>query len=166
MLHTMKKLLLLLSFIVAVGCTQAQNNAKIQNIPKYKILTPDSTYRTQANLKKAMPVMIIYFMPDCGHCQQLIYDMKERMKQDFSKVQIVLITDAMYKMVKGFHRDFGLSAYPNVTVGTEQGSYDILNYYGVKMTPYVAIYNRNGKLLKTFDKEPKVKDLAAVVKKG
>jgi len=165
MIKTMKKLIFFLSFIIVAGCTQAQNNAKIQNIPSYKILTADSTYRTQANLKKNQPVMIIYFSPDCSHCQQLMYDMKGQMK-DFSKIQIVMITDAMYKLVKGFHRDFGISQYPNIVVGTEQSSYDIINYYNVKMTPYIAIYNRNGKLVKAYDKVPKLKELAATVKKA
>lgn len=165
MIKNMKKLIFILSLIIAAGCTQAQNNAKIQNIPPYKILTADSTYRTQANLKKGQPVMIIYFSPDCSHCQQLMYDMKGQMK-DFSKIQIVMITDAMYKLVKGFHRDFGISQYPNIVVGTEQSSYDIINYYNVKMTPYIAIYNHSGKLVKAYDKVPKMKELAATVKKA
>ena len=165
MIKTMKKLIFFLSFIIVAGCTQAQNKAKIQNIPSYKILIADSTYRTQANLKKNEPVMIIYFSPDCSHCQQLMYDMKGQMK-DFSKIQIVMITDAMYKLVKGFYRDFGISQYPNIIVGTEQNSYAIINYYDVKMTPYIAIYNHKGKLVKAYDKVPKLKELAAMVKKA
>lgn len=163
----MKRILFLLTLVIAAACTQAQNksNSKIQNIPSYKILTADSTYRTQANLKKGQPVMIIYFSPDCGHCQQLMYDMKGQMK-DFSNIQIVMITDAMYKLVKGFNRDFGLSAYKNLTVGTEENSYAIINYYNVKMTPYIAIYNHSGKLVKAYDKVPKMKELAATVKKA
>lgn len=163
----MKRILFLLTLVIAAACTQAQNksNSKIDKIPSYKILTADSTYRTQANLKKGQPVMIIYFSPDCGHCQQLMYDMKGQMK-DFSNIQIVMITDAMYKLVKGFHRDFGLSAYKNLTVGTEENSYAIINYYNVKMTPYIAIYNHSGKLVKAYDKVPKMKELAATVKKA
>ena len=63
----MKKLILFFCLIIAAGCSQAQDtvdNAKIQNIPPFKVLRTDSTWFTPANLKKHKPVMIIYFSPD------------------------------------------------------------------------------------------------------
>lgn len=151
--------------VVAAGCSQAQNKANIQNIPSYKILDADSVYRTPANLKKNQPVMIIYFSPDCGHCQQLMYEIKGQMK-DFKNIQVVMISPVDYKLIKGFYRDFGVSAYPNFTVGTEGRTYEVLQYYNVKMTPYIAIYNHQHKLLKAYEKAPKLKELAAMVKKA
>jgi protein-disulfide isomerase len=162
----MKKLLFFLSLIIVVGCSQAQNNSKIQNIAPYRILTaPDSAYRTPANLPKNKPVMVVYFSPDCSHCQQLMYEMKGQMK-DFANIQVVMITPVDYKMVKYFYRDFGISAYPNFTVGTEGRTYEVLTYYGVKNTPYIAIYDHKHKLLKAYEKAPKIKELAAMVKKA
>jgi thioredoxin-related protein len=162
----MKNLLVILSFILMTGCSQAQNTGNIQNIPQYSIVTaPDSTVRTPSALKKGKPVMIIYFSPDCSHCQQLMYEMKGEMKK-FSQLQIVMVTPVGYKLVKGFYRDFGLSAYPNITVGTEGTSYQVLQYYNIKTTPYIAIYNRQHKLLKAYPKAPKMKELAAVAKKA
>jgi thiol-disulfide isomerase/thioredoxin len=162
----MKNILILLSLIIVTGCTRAQDVSKIQNIPPYKVLSaPDSAYKTPANLKKDQPVMVVYFSPDCSHCQHLMYEMKGQMK-DFSKIQVVMITPVDYKMVKGFYRDFGISEYPNFTVGTEGYSYQVLKYYNVKMTPYIAIYNHKHKLLKAYDKVPKIKELAGMVKKA
>lgn len=162
----MKNILILLSLIIVTGCTRAQDVSKIQNIPPYKVLSaPDSAYKTPANLKKDQPVMVVYFSPDCSHCQHLMYEMKGQMK-DFSKIQVVMITPVDYKMVKGFYRDFGISQYPNFTVGTEGYSYQVLKYYNVKMTPYIAIYNHKHKLLKAYDKVPKIKELAGMVKKA
>jgi len=162
----MKNILILLSLIIVTGCTRAQDVSKIQNIPPYKVLSaPDSAYKTPANLKKDQPVMVVYFSPDCSHCQHLMYEMKGQMK-DFSKIQVVMITPVDYKMVKGFYRDFGISEYPNFTVGTEGYTYQVLKYYNVKMTPYIAIYNHKHKLLKAYDKVPKIKELAGMVKKA
>jgi len=162
----MKNIVLFLGLIITAGCTRAQNNTKIQNIPAYRILcAPDSSYRTLANLKKDQPVMIVYFSPDCGHCQQLMYEMKGRMK-DFAKIQVVMVTPVDYKLVKVFYRDFGISAYKNFTVGTEGYSYQVLKYYDVKMTPYIAIYDHKHKLLKAYSSAPKVKELAAMVNKA
>ncbi|WP_342646799.1 protein disulfide isomerase family protein [Mucilaginibacter sp. CSA2-8R] len=162
----MKRILFFLSLIViTVGCTRAQNSGNIQNIPDYRILDADSVYRTPANLKKNQPVMIVYFSPDCSHCQHLMDEIKGQMK-NFSKIQIVMVSAVDYRMIKGFYKDFGISAYPNITVGTEGNSYKVLQYYNVKTTPYIAIYNHQHKLLKAYEKAPKIEDLAAIVKKA
>jgi len=164
----MKKLLLLLSLVIVAGCTQAQNKQNIDKIPPFKILRPDSTYFTPANLKKDKPVMIIYFSPDCSHCQHLVYDMKPKMKQ-FGDTQIVMVTFTdfnMLKMIKNFTRDFGLAKYHNVIVGTEGHTYVVQKYYQVRTTPYIAVYDRKGKLVKAYEKAPTMSELIATVKKA
>lgn len=164
----MKKLLLILSLIIVAGCTQAQNKQNIENIPPFKILKSDSTYFTPANLKKNKPVMIIYFSPDCSHCQHLVYEMKPKMKQ-FGDTQIVMVTFTeftMLKMIKNFTRDFGLAKYPNITVGTEGHTYVVQQYYQVKTTPYIAIYDHKGKLVQAFDKVPSMEELIIAIKKA
>ncbi len=161
----MKRILFFLSLVITVGCTRAQNSGNIQNIPDYRILDADSVYRTPANLKKSQPVMIVYFSPDCSHCQHLMNEIKGQMK-DFSKVQIVMVSAVDYRMIKGFYKDFGIAAYPNITVGTEGNSYKVLQYYNVKTTPYIAIYNHKHKLLKAYEKAPKIEELATMVKKA
>ncbi|MBS7565934.1 thioredoxin fold domain-containing protein [Mucilaginibacter sp. Bleaf8] len=160
----MKKLLFIfLSLIVIAGCTQAQST-KTKKLVSYRLLNTDSVYVTPAQLKKNKPVMLIYFSPDCGHCQRLIYEMQPKMKE-FADVQIVMATFTSYPMIKGFYRDFGISRYPNITVGTEGYTYTVQRYYDVKTTPYVVIYDKKGNWVKDFPKQPKVEELIAVVKK-
>jgi thioredoxin-related protein len=164
----MKKLLLILSLIAFAGCTQAQQAHNIDNIPPFKILKTDSTYFTSANLKKDKPVMIIYFAPDCSHCQHLVYEMKPKMKQ-FGDIQIVMVTFTeftMLKMIKNFTRDFDLAKYPNITIGTEGHTYLVQQYYQVRTTPYIAIYNHKGKLVQAYDKVPSMEELIIAVKKA
>lgn len=164
----MKKILLFLSLIIVAGCTQAQNKPDISHIPPFKILKPDSTYFTPANLKKNKPVMIIYFSPDCSHCQHMMYEMEPKMKE-FGDTQIVMVTFTeftMLKMIKNFVRDFDLAKYHNIIVGTEGHSYVVQRYYQVRTTPYIAIYDRKGKLVKAFEKAPTMDELIATVKKA
>lgn len=164
----MKKLLILFSLIAATGCTQAQQpKHNIDNIPPFHILRTDSTWFTPANLKKNKPVMIIYFSPDCSHCQHLVYEMKPKMK-NFDNVQIVMITFTDYdrlKMIQNFVRDFDLAKYQNITVGTEAHTYVVQRYYQVTTTPYIAIYDRKGKLVKGYDKAPTFDELITAVQK-
>ena len=165
---TMKKLLLFLSLVIAAGSTSAQTKQDITKIPPYHILTTDSVYVTPANLKKNKPVVIIYFSPDCGHCQHMMKEMKPKMKE-FGDAQIVMITfmdPSMLIAVKTFYNDFGLKKYPNIIVGTEGHSYVVQKYYQVRTTPYIAVYDRKGKLITAYDKAPTISELIATVKKA
>jgi thioredoxin-related protein len=155
----MKKLLFFFSLIAAAGCSRAQNNIPL-TIPPYHILTTDSVYKTPANLKKNKATMIIYFAPDCSHCQHLMYDMKPKMMA-FKNIQVVMITFAEpLKASQVFYRDFDLKKYPNFTVGTEGYTYLVQKYYQVKSTPFIALYDKKGKLVKSYEKAPTVDSLA------
>jgi thioredoxin-related protein len=163
----MKKLLLFFSLIIVAGCSRAQVKTYTPppSIPPYEILTTDSVNETPANLKKNKPVMIIYFSPDCSHCQHLMYEMKPQMSA-FKNIQVVMITFAEpLKASQVFYRDFDLKKYPNFTVGTEGYSMKVQKYYQLKTTPYIALYDKNGKLVKAYEKAPKIEELAAEVKK-
>jgi thiol-disulfide isomerase/thioredoxin len=159
----MKKLLLFFSLIIVVGCSNAQNPPVA--IPPYHILTTDSVYVTPANLKKNKPVMVIYFAPDCSHCQHMMAEMKPKMAE-FKNVQIVMITFVEnLKAIKVFYHDFDLAKYPNIIVGTEGYTYVVQKYYQVRTTPYIALYDKHDRLVSAYDKPPKIEDLAATVKK-
>ncbi len=159
----MKRLFILFSFIITVTCGCAQTPPSA--IPPYRILTTDSVYITPANLKKNKPVMIIYFAPECSHCQHLMEEMKPKMAA-FKNIQIVMITFVeQFKAIKNFYHDFEIAKYPNIIVGTEGYTYVVQRYYQVKTTPYIALYDKHGKLTNAYEKPPKIEDLAETVKK-
>jgi len=166
----MKKLLVLFSFLAITACVYAQDKNILKlPIPHYKILRADSTYTTWTALKKNKPVMLIYFMPDCPHCQHLMSELHPKMDV-FKNMQIVMIcaeqTKYPYlKVLKNFSRDFDLLKYKNITVGTEYPNYNVFTYLHVKSTPFVAFYDRNGKMITYFDKQPKAEDIVAAAKK-
>jgi len=164
-MNFMKKLLLFFGLIAAFGCSSAQNKAIPTTIPSYHILTTDSVYVTPTNLKKDKPVLIIYFAPDCSHCQHLMYELKPKMN-DLKNTQVVMITFAEpLKASQVFYRDFDLKKYPNFTVGTEGYSLVVQRFYDVHTTPFIALYDKNKKLVKSWDKAPTVDELTGEVKK-
>jgi len=88
--------------------------------------------------------MIIYFAPDCVHCQHLMFELKPHMKE-LKNIQVVMITFVeQIKAIQVFARDFDLKKYPNWTVGTEGYTYKVQQYYHVATTPYIAIYDKSG----------------------
>ncbi|WP_214072957.1 thioredoxin-like domain-containing protein [Mucilaginibacter sp. dw_454] len=155
----MKKLILFFSLIIAVVSCKAQNETPGAAIPPYRILKTDSTWATPANLKHRKTVLI-YFAPDCPHCQHLTMEMREKLKQ-FGDAQIMMITwsnNYDIRAIKNFVRDFDLKKHPNITVGTEGYTYLIQKYYKIETTPYIAIFDNEGKLTKTFRKAPESVD--------
>lgn len=166
----MKKLLIFFSLLIIAACSNAQNKDTIRKalpIPKYRILTTDSVWVTPANLKKDKPVMIVYFSPDCSHCQRMMFELKPKLKQ-IANVQIIMITWSLkydIRAMKIFKRDYDLKKYPNVIIGTEGYTAFAQQYYKISTTPFIAMYHAGGKWAKYFDKTPKSEDVLAAAKK-
>jgi thioredoxin-related protein len=174
----MKKLIVLFSLVAFAvsGYGQGKDIVTVQDqnilklpIPHYKILRADSTYVTEAAIKKNKPVMFIYFSPECPHCQRLLHEMEENY-EPFKKIQIVMIcyTRTVYpylRMLKNFSRDFDLPGHKNITMGSEFPKTAIVNYFHVQTTPFVAVYDRNGKMVQYLNKLPKIEDVVAAIKK-
>jgi len=166
----MKKILLFLSLIACVSFCVAQKPDTVRHpkpIPAFRLLTTDSVWFTPANLKKGKPVIIIYFMPDCTHCQRLMYELKPKMDQ-LKNVQIVMVTFSLkydIRAIREFYRDYDLKKYPNFTIGTEGTNILVQNYYGVRSTPFIAMYHGDGKWAEYIDKVPKVEQVLADAKK-
>jgi len=167
----MKKIALLFCLVLTITSLNAQTDDK--PIPPYRILTTDSIYVTPTKLKKSGPVMIIYFSPDCTHCQHLTDEMTDILKAEkkshkklLNNTQIVMITWSSLQSIQVFNKDYELAKYPNITIGTEGYTYVVQRYYQVKTTPYIAIYNKKGKLVQAFDKAPKMADIMTVLKKA
>ena len=168
----MKKLIFLLSFVALAVGVKAQVNPP-KEMPPFKILKTDSTNYTPANLPKSKAVVIVYFSPDCTHCQhftdgllKLIDKEPKKQKDGYRKAQFVMITYTFLQSVQMFYADYELAKYPNFVVGTEGYGLAVQKFYQVKTTPYIAVYNKKRELIKAFDKVPAFKDLLVAVKEA
>ena len=121
----MKKLLLLLIIAVKINSIHAQDFDTIPpyqkdslHIPKFTVLKTDSTFANESVIPKDKPVVIIYFSPECGHCQ----------------------------------------------ITADDPNYTIPSYYRVKLTPFMAIYNKEHHLIKTYQQGTDVDTLIKLLK--
>src|SRR5215213_9692518 len=69
---------------------------KTPYIPSFKILTPDSSWFSRTNLQAGRPTLILYFSPDCGHCQIETEELLSKIKQ-FNDLQVVMITSRPFE---------------------------------------------------------------------
>jgi len=166
----MKKSLLSAIFILIGIIVYCQQDSallapykRFPTIPPFKLLNIDSTgYFTKADLKKNKPVLIILFNPDCDHCkheiEQIIEDMDE-----FKEVQIVMATMMPFDLMKSFYEKYGLNKFDNITMGRDF-QYLLPSFYQIRFMPYLAMYDKKGNLLTTFEGTMKMEDLVNVFK--
>jgi len=163
----MKPLYFLILFLGISLTACSQDAPPNKDIPPYRILTTENKYETPADLKKNVPVMIMYFAPDCPHCQHVTMELTKHIKE-FGNTQIVMISfvdpNRQFKALTKFVDDYQLKKYPNIRVGTEGYTYLVQKFYQVRTTPYEAVYDKNHKLVETFAKIPEISDLVKAVK--
>ena len=153
----------ILSFIISTSIfSQADSSQKklstdtvpaykrLGTIPTFSIRQPDSSWFSRSQLKEDKPVLILYFSPDCGHCMLETEDMISKMKS-LKNLQIIMVTSREFDEMKNFSDHYKLDRFNNLKIGRD-AQRTITKYYAVKTTPFSALYNKEGKLLKSYDK--------------
>lgn len=125
------------------------------------LLTDSSTIFTKENLPKDKTVVLIFFSPDCEHCQHTASEMIKKM-DSLSNLFMVWNGPSYLPLeqVKEFYAHYHLAQYNNIVMGKEV-NYFMPLHYRIEITPYAAIY-KNGKLFTEFRTSVELKDLIAV----
>ena len=135
---------------------------KLPEVPSYKILLMDSaTYAYKYQLKKNKPVVVVYFSPDCDHCQQETRRITDSM-QLLKNIQFVFVSYAPFPQLKKFYEEYGLNRFKNVIYGRDE-QFFFPRFYDVKFTPFVAVYGPDWKLIRVFEGGSTVAKLLAVL---
>ena len=140
----------------------------ISPIEEKKVIDKDvnSIEEKPISIKEQLPkkeyTVIIYFAPDCGHCQ---HEMKEIIKSidKFNKVNFVWVSFKSMPEISEFYLKYEISKYPNMFMGRDL-DYKLPSFYRVKFTPFVAVYDKNNLFIKAFEGGAEMKDLLAVLK--
>lgn len=155
----------------AVAASKDTTAATIDTVPPYKNATgmpefalklPDGKWFTQYDLKKKTPTLILYFSPTCGHCQLETEEIISHMEH-LGKLQIVMITSRPYEDMVSFYNHYKLERFPSITMGNDP-AYLVPKFYAVKTTPFSALYDKKGKLVKVYEKGIDMDELTELVK--
>ena len=172
----MKNGILICFFLLLAATVTAQSNKapvvdepaykKDAHIPAFNILLPDSSWFTKENLSpKYDYTIIIYFSPDCGHCQHSAKEIAQKM-DSLKNAFFVFVAYKPLDEISGFASYYGLDKFPNVRLGRDP-KYFIPSFYRVTRTPFVVVYNKKGLLEKVYDPEttpvPEASDLIELV---
>lgn len=166
----MQRLLTLFATLFLSFGAMAQHQAadtplyiKNPSLPPFNILSADSTqvFNTY-NIKPGKPTVFIYFSPECDHCQQALRELRE--KADSLKDATVYLTSfvPLYEMNK-FIVEYKLHELPNWRFGKDY-QYFFPTYFGARSVPFMAVYDKNKKLVAGRDGGFKATELFQLVK--
>ena len=129
-----------------------------QPIPLFKMTLSDNKIFNSTDLPKNKPLILIYFDPECDHCQKL---MKEFFKKinEFKRAEIVMVTFKSVDELAAFEKKYNTIKYSNMNVGTEGTSFYLRMYYRLMTMPFTAVYDKKGNLNYSYRKETPVEDL-------
>lgn len=165
--------ILVLSAVISFSSTAQTNTAtaghdtlapyqKTPYIPSFKIQMPDGSWFSKNNLQPKKPTLILYFSPDCGHCQLETEELLSKMKE-FNNLQIVMVTSRPFADMANFADHYKLKRFPAIKIGTDPARL-VTTFYDVKFTPFSALYDKKGMLVKVYEKEIDMKELVNLVK--
>lgn len=150
----MKSWKFIIVFLIAYrpGIAQQDTAAlfrRFPTVPPVVLLKSDNGLITKDKLKKNQPVIIMYFSPECPHCQHQLEDMLQRMK-DLKNIQIIMATHQPMEELVAFEHKYKLNKYSNIQAGRDT-KYFLQPFYRIHNFPYLALYDKRGKLIKTFE---------------
>lgn len=104
---------------------------------------------------KRKPTVIIYFNPECEHCQYEASEIGKEAEQ-FAKANMILITpDDSVKRVEAFAAKYQLWEVDNLTILLDRGK-QFKNRFGTAVFPSTFIYGTDQKLIKIFRGETRM----------
>ncbi len=179
----MKKIFLAIAILIFSSSLFAQQTATAQSpaadqanaeppfkrfptLPPFHLLKLDSsTYLTKEDVKKNRRTIIMYFSPDCDHCKH----QTESILADFSKfkdIEIIMATYQPFEELKEFNAHYRMAEHPNIKMGRDE-KFFLPPFYKIRNLPYLALYDKKGNLVTTFEGAQKIDTiLAAFDKKG
>ena len=151
----MKKILLLILVAAQISLVHAQDYDTIPpyqkdslHIPNFTVLKIDSAYANDRTIPKDKPVIIIYFSPECGHCQITADEFSKRMA-DMKDFYFVWLSYYPLPEIREFAKKFNLQQFNNIIIGRDE-NYTIPSYFRVKFTPFMAVYDKEHHLIQTY----------------
>ncbi len=135
------------------------SNAQAGKLPPFSMMQGNGKVFKAQYLPMGKPIIIIYFDPDCDHCKNTTKELLAKSDQ-FKKASIAMVTFLPVDKVIEFEKKYELKKFKNIYVGTEGNAFFLKNYYRLITMPYIALYTKNGDIVKEYRTEGSLTDLS------
>ena len=125
----------------------------------------DSSAFTCTRLVKGKPVVVIFFDPDCDHCQQEATWISEQIEK-FSKINLLFVSWGEMKPIRGFAEKYfsKVKITPGMINFTKDTQYKIDKWFGDSPVPSIHIYGSDWKHRQSFFNETGVEEILKFAK--
>lgn len=131
---------------------------RFPTIPPFHLLKLDSsTYLTKDDVKKNRKTIMMYFSPDCEHCKHEIESFLASWSK-FRDIEIVMATYQPFGEMKEFNAHYKIYEHPNIHIGRDE-KFFLPPFYKIRNLPYLALYDKKGNLITTFEGTQKVETI-------
>jgi hypothetical protein len=133
---------------------------KYPTLPAFKILEMDSsTVFNTYDIPEGKPTVLMLFSPDCDHCKHLTEKLTSGM-DSLKDVQIYMMTPvSSITELRDFYVKYHLADYKNIKIVGRDTDFFFFSFYGARFVPYLALYDKHKKLIKTLDTNISVKEI-------
>lgn len=134
----------------------------IQTLPKACFESLNGGHICVDEFDNRKPTVIIYFHPECEHCQ---YEASEIGKnaQQFEKANMIMITpDDSIKRLEEFASNYHLWEVDNLAILIDRKR-EFKKRFGSAVSPSVFIYDADRKLLKMYKGEVKIEAIINLI---
>ncbi len=122
------------------------------NIPPFRITQLNGKSFRAENIPFGKPILIVYFSPDCDDCLNFINSFFDNIKA-FDKAYVVMISYLSLDSITKIYAKYKIGQHGNIAIGVEGVPYFVRNYYNITALPFVALYDKNGKLISSYAKD-------------
>ena len=125
---------------------------KYPTLPAFNIMLTDSnTIVNTYNIPEGKPTLIMFFDPECKHCQAVTKKLLEHM-DSLKDIRFYLITSVHdFSKIRSFYNEYHLADYKNIEVVGRDYEFFFITYYGIKYVPDMVLYDGHKKLVKFFE---------------
>ncbi len=149
----MKQLIICIIIFTLAGCFGAEpkeTGLEGKAMPDFNLLLPDSiTWIHTRDIPAGKSVALFYFSPFCPYCRDQTKEITEDMEK-LKHIQFYFITSLSLQDLKAFRKEYNLDKYPNIVTAVDTAR-AVSDYFEIAGVPYMAIYNRNKQLNKTYE---------------
>jgi hypothetical protein len=154
----------ILAFIVTayviIDCNSGKKSGEA--LPSFDLLLVDSiTHFNTAKIPEGKPVVLMYFSPDCSHCQNETRDIISNMNS-LKEVLFYFVTNDPSEKLCDFDKMFKLYKYPNIILGRDY-KYFFPGHFKNVAPPYSVVYDEDKIARAVFEGDSSVNQIISLI---
>ena len=135
----MNKIIIIAFVVLLANCSSHLKGGAF--FPSFEMLLADSTTRLNTStIKEGQPIVLLYFSPDCEHCQKETESILQHMSA-MKDAQFYFVTNDPFDRLKDFKGYYKLDKYPNIILGRDEQFFLLRHFKGI-YPPYLVLYDR------------------------